>query len=592
MSHLELTIRRARRRLWINRISAGLFLCLGIVTLIFGVLLLVGRLYDFRLPYWWIGSVMVAVGAAVAFISALPGTITAESAAASLDQSAGLRERISSAWYCRQSGDPFAQAVVAGAEELSSSLHVPKHVPWERPKRWWLPAVGIALACATFLISPGMLKSEASKATDDLAAHTQETRTVVQKKLREVKQLAEGTEALDELKADLGNLDAIPAAQLEKPGQIRHEAVKKLDKLEDVIRAKRSADQFESMPQLQKMLRGLQVPQSSEAPTDKLAQALRDGDFKTAKDEVQAIKDQLATLKSDSDKELVQKTAQQLDQLAKQLEKLASNQELAKQLAKAGIDEETAKRLLERLSKQDLDQIKKQLEESGLNKAQAEKLANQLQSKQQAGQKGQELAQALKQAAKGMAGGQAGAEAQSGLSDAAQQLSELEMLEQEMNQLESAMAAVQSARQDIGKGGRGNQPGDKPGDSPRGMGEQMGIGRGGIAPTEQTSTAFKTERAKVQTTKGAIVGQFLVDGEQVRGQASKAIEDVVSAAERDASDLVYRDRIPRQYHKAVRNYFKTMQDAVKAKPGSEQPVEKKPSNTQDSPKETAPPKGD
>ena len=122
------------------------------------------------------------------------------------------------------------------------------------------------------------------------------------------------------------------------------------------------------------------------------------------------------------------------------------------------------------------------------------------------------------------------------------------------------------------------------------MGEQMGIGRGGIAPTEKTATAFKTERVKVQTTKGAIVGQFLVDGEQVRGDASKELEEVITAAERDASDLVYRDRIPRQYHKAVRNYFKTMQDAVKSKTAETKDAPAKPK--QDDPGDSKPPPKD
>ena len=122
------------------------------------------------------------------------------------------------------------------------------------------------------------------------------------------------------------------------------------------------------------------------------------------------------------------------------------------------------------------------------------------------------------------------------------------------------------------------------------MGPQMGIGRGGIAPTEQTSTAFKTERAKVQTTKGAIVGQFLVDGEQVRGETSKALEEVVAAAERDASDLVYRDRIPRQYHKAVRKYFKAIQETVKPKGSTaDKDTEKSKDGDNDAPAEDSKP---
>ncbi len=67
--------------------------------------------------------------------------------------------------------------------------------------------------------------------------------------------------------------------------------------------------------------------------------------------------------------------------------------------------------------------------------------------------------------------------------------------------------------------------------------------------------AFKTERQKVHTGKGAIVGQLVFEGEQIPGEASSELFKTVAAAEREASDLIHRDRVPRQYHKAVRSYF-------------------------------------
>ena len=92
---------------------------------------------------------------------------------------------------------------------------------------------------------------------------------------------------------------------------------------------------------------------------------------------------------------------------------------------------------------------------------------------------------------------------------------------------------------------------------------KMGQGRGGRAGEEKTDVAFKTERGKVHTGKGAIVGQFLVDGEQVKGDVKSTLVEVVSAAEREASDRINRDRIPRQYHKAVKAYFSNIQRSMK-----------------------------
>ena len=103
---------------------------------------------------------------------------------------------------------------------------------------------------------------------------------------------------------------------------------------------------------------------------------------------------------------------------------------------------------------------------------------------------------------------------------------------------------------------------------------KMGQGRGGLAGEEKTDVAFKTERGKVHTGKGAIVGQFLVDGEQVKGEMKSNLVEVVSAAEREASDRINRDRIPRQYHKAVKAYFSNIQRSVKENKPKESKDEK------------------
>jgi hypothetical protein len=106
------------------------------------------------------------------------------------------------------------------------------------------------------------------------------------------------------------------------------------------------------------------------------------------------------------------------------------------------------------------------------------------------------------------------------------------------------------------------------------MGRQIGQGRGGKAEQEQTDVAFKTERQKVHTGKGAIIGQFLFEGEQIPGEASSKLAETVSAAEREASDLIHRDRVPRQYHKAVKAYFSNLKRKIepgKGDTGSAEP---------------------
>ena len=107
---------------------------------------------------------------------------------------------------------------------------------------------------------------------------------------------------------------------------------------------------------------------------------------------------------------------------------------------------------------------------------------------------------------------------------------------------------------------------------------KMGQGRGGLAPEQRTAVNFKTERTKVHTGKGAIIGQFLIDGEQVKGAVSPALGETIKAAEREASDLIHRDRIPRQYHKAVKAYFSNLQRSVGDKTPAASKGDKQPSN--------------
>lgn len=96
------------------------------------------------------------------------------------------------------------------------------------------------------------------------------------------------------------------------------------------------------------------------------------------------------------------------------------------------------------------------------------------------------------------------------------------------------------------------------------MGNKMASGRGELAPEEQTSVGFKTQRGKVPTQSGAIIGQFFFEGEQVQGEVSSALIRVRSAVERQASDRTNRDRVPRQYQDAVRTYFSGVQRSLDA----------------------------
>ena len=398
MTRLEACVRSARRLLWINRFLHTLCLVAAVAGGGFAAFLIIERLWDLTLPVGPLAIVAVGASLLISFAWSMVRLEKLVDAAAALDQAAGLRERLSSGWFCRQSTDPFAQAVVVDAERIGSSITVGRHLRLRVPRVFSWTATSWLAAAMTFLIPRGAARSAAENQPPDQVAQREVAHVAVKKQMEALQQFADATPAAAEFAEQLKNLDPGPGGELHKPGDVRHDAVKKLDRLEDIVRQRRDGESYEAVPQLKKSLRILQVPESDDAPTRKLAEALRDGDFKAAKEEAESLREQLATLKSDQDKEAVEKLSQQLDDLAKQLEKLAEDRNLAQKLEQTGIDKKDVERMLERLGKEDLEQIRKTLEEKGFTQQQIEQLAKQMQQRQQAGTAAKKLAQSLKQA--------------------------------------------------------------------------------------------------------------------------------------------------------------------------------------------------
>jgi len=450
MTPLQRQIRTAQRLLWLNRWLRATAFTLTAGGGVFAVVVLVQRLWDLPIPLRVIGVVDgVAVLCAAAIWTYLRRE-DASDAAAKLDEAAGLRERISTGQYCLNNADPFAQAVVADAERIGTALHVRSHIRVCAPERLGYAVGTFALAALMFLITPGLLKPTEAKEAEKMSVEREQTHIAVKKQMEIVRQITESAPVLEDLSDKVSDMDKPAGGQLQRPGDIRHEAIKKIDRLEDAVKDKLTDEKYDALPEMKKMLRGLQTPDSTDPANQKLSDALQKGDFKTAKEEVKKLQEQLATLKHDEDKELVDKMSKQLADLAKQMEKLASDEKLKEKLEQLGIKPEDAQKMLERLSKADLDQLKKQMEEKGMNQQQIDKLAKQLQDKQMTGAMGKKLAGAMKKGSKANQPGQT-SEAMAGLSEAEQQLSELEQLESEMNQLEAAQASLQDAKNNIDK---------------------------------------------------------------------------------------------------------------------------------------------
>lgn len=586
MSHLQRVVYAARRRLWLRRWLYHLSVTMAAAAGLLAVLLLIQRSYALPIP----AIALVGAMATLALLASLVWlSLTRESeldAAARLDEAAKLHERISSAWHVQTSADAFARATVADAERLSSALSPRVHLRLAPPQPLGWTLASAAASAATFLVPPGWMKPTSAQSAE--AAEVIEARLAVRRELQELKKIAESTPSLKEFGRDLESLDKSAGGDVLRPVDVRHEALKKIDRLSDALRQKREAMHKDAAQELRRLLRRVAGPEDRQADTEKLSRALRQGDFKTANEELKALKEKLARLDvPEADREKAEQLRKQLEQLGRQIAQAAeAGQEEQKLQQQLNIDDQTMQRLVEQLKKGDLDQVRRDLEQRGLDPEQAKKLAEKLQQRQQAGELAKKLAQALQDAAKpgDMTSQSAAAES---FTMAEAQLSELEMLDQQMAELDAALATLDGARQSLddqpcsacsgtGKQAqgscstcRGSGKGDQPGRG--GMGKRADAGAGGLAPEETTDVDFKKEKQKVASGQGAIIGQVLVDGEQVKGNVNPSWGEAATAAERDATDRIHRDRIPRQYHKAVRNYFSTMREATGGSPPSQPP---------------------
>ncbi len=450
MTQLEKHVQTACRRLWVNRWFHAAATCLAVGFSAFGVLVLVERLFAFGVPVWTVGGVLFGASAIASFFWAHATRPTADFAAAEVDRAAGLRERLSSGLYCQSSDDPFAQAVVQDADRVAKSIRVQEHIRFVAPRSLSWTLGSMVVASLAFLVTPGLLQSTEAEASEESRISSNEAHVAIKKQLDPLKKFADITPEIEDFAKDLEKLQQNAGGKLHRAEDIRHEAIKKIDRLEDTLKEKRESETYKAVPELKKMLRGMKIPEPTDPTVSKITQSLAKGDFKTAKEEVEKLKEQLATLKSEDDKAFAKKVSKQLEDLAKKLEEVAKDDKLQQKLEQAGITKEDAKRMLEKLTKKDLDQVQKQLEKKGMSQKQINQTKKQMQQKQQAKSMAQKMAQGMKKASAGARDGKTG-QSMAGLKMAGEQLSDLEKLEQEMNELESAMAGLKEAKNNIDK---------------------------------------------------------------------------------------------------------------------------------------------
>jgi len=585
MSPLDHPIQHARRRATLNLFVEHATLGFLAAAALWALTILIVRVFGLRLAVWPVGGATALLALLFAAVATLRARPTPLRAAVVLDAAAGLKERLSTAWAVRGSADPFAQAVVRDAERIASRLHVPAHIRYRAPALWpWSAAAMLSALLLAWLMPPLNVLARSTAAEPrvpraEVEAEHQAIKTEFEQKLGRIRELARENPALDELLRDV-EPPALPPEPTASPDDIRRKAVQKIDDVRERLRKQLEQGGEEALRAARRAFNRLNEP-GQKAQNDRLSRALASGDFAGAKQALQDLAQEIQQAAQNAkDPEAQQKLAQmqeQLQRLAERLNELSDTVHLQKELEKrAGLTPEEARKLLNDLSGVDPKQLEKELQkrlgDKGLTARQMEELTQKLRQQQQARETCQKLSEALSKAAQACqrcqsgsgAAGEAAAEAANALSDAASQLSDLELSEQLLNELQAQISELENLRDDVCSGRMCRRRGGiQPGEIGE-QGPQLGLGIGSRVGREKTAYKTDPQKAKSRFEGGTVIGRMLVEGPQVRGQAAAQEFAAVVAEVREQLDAVEREEVPRQYQRVLREYFERLAGVMRA----------------------------
>ncbi len=503
-----------------------------------------------------------------------------------LDERAGLREALSTAICFEKSQDAWGRAVVENAQRTAASVQVGRAIPIQAPRFWPVP-VGAALAFLVVWIAVPVIDVMGiwakQTAAEDRVREVTAVKADVQQRTDKVKEM------LAKAKIEFIDEEGAEASAEQKPTDndpeaIRRAAVKKLTDMTDKLEGMKEGEKADQMEALKDAMRQLRQP--GPGPLDEFSRSLARGDFNKAQEALEQMKQQLASdAMSPEQKEDAKK---QMENLAKQLEKISENKDaLAKKLEEAGLDKEKAKELLQKAAT-DPQALKEALEQiKGLSEEQKQELMKMCKSGMGECKSAQSMSESMSKMAQGMTQEGLQQEGAEGMQELSQELSNSEMMESDMENLDAALNEAKQQLAELGGQciGDGNGNGDQPGKGGQGGWRQGssnkrgsgsgGPGQGNGASPEAEAVDFTVEKskAKTKTGQGPIIGTRLVYGQQVKGESKAEFSDAVAASSAAAAEAVESQQVPRELHNAVKHYFGTLEGKVKSEKPAPKPAE-------------------
>lgn len=547
---------KAMRRWLLNR-----FVLLAAVWLtVAGGLALLVRIAERLLPFtvdWMVAGIAAAAAAVViAGAHAWFGKPTRVGLAGIVDERAGLRETLSTAVVMSSRPDPWSQAAVGYAEDSARRVVLRDVMPMRVPGLLGVPlALGLVVGLLGLTPRVDLIERLASgrTATPDVGSEAEilEARADVERTTEELRKAMESVES-DELRQALEELLS-PREELRDPDDIRREAMKKMDELEERLSGLADDAMAQTLSEMtQRMQR---FDEKGMEDLKGLLDALKRGDFQQAQQEFEKLAQKMND--PNLSEEERERLAEQLEKLAEMMrEAAAQNEALAEKLREAGVDPGLMN---------SLEQLREALEQAGLSQEQVEQIMKEAQQNQQTQQQLEKMAGNCQQCAGGMQQSQSGQQNQQGQQGQQGMSQQLQQMAASQEQREAAMQAMRmlaESKQQLGQCMGGDEMAMwmlPPKFAQQNSGQQAGSSwMRNDTGTEVDESAYQIAdqlRAPSQQGDGPILSSELFYGDQIVGESKQEFREAVGRASQAANDAVSNTRVPREYHEVIRRYF-------------------------------------
>jgi hypothetical protein len=553
MEEIRKQVQVARRRLLVQQFLAALPWCLFATLLIATVAIAVPKFFPLSIDadvwMWsWIGGA-VGLGVVTALAWTLVRGHTTHDAAWEIDHRFGLKERVSS--VLALSDDELeteaGRALAKDAVRRAGGIDINERFGVALSRKAWLPlAPAVVVFCLAMFVQDKGLENPADAATsEEVKQQVKKSTEVLRRRIAEHRKKAqrEDLKAADDL---FKKLEEATKKLEDKKDLDPKKAMAKLNDLAQELEArKKSMGAGEKMKDQLDRLKNIK-----QGPAEKLAKAMREGDFQKALDELRKLQNQIKN--GDMDDAAKQAMAEQLKQMQNKLQEMADAHQQAKADLQEQIKQQQAAGNLDAASKlqQQLDKLAGQQPQIDALKDLADKLGE---CSKCAGEgDAAKMAAALDQLAQDF-------------EKLGQQLEEMQMLEDVMEQIAQAKDSMRCEK--CGGGGckACNGQGQMPGQGQGGQGEGgdgLGAAKAGFGqrPEEENDTKTRDSLVRQNPGRGKAVITDLVDGPNIKGTVRESIKSEIDAARAEEADPLTGQRLPKNVREHARQYFDSFRE--------------------------------